>query len=56
MRQNADQLYSAIKKIILREALARRMGEKSLEMIKNKYNLDEMVNGFISAIEYVKGG
>jgi len=51
---NADQLYSAIKKVILDEALARKMGNKSLEVIESRYGLEEMVNGFVSAIEHAK--
>ena len=49
---NAGQLCSAIKRIILDEAMARKMGEKSLEMVHSRYNLDENVNGVVSAIEY----
>lgn len=49
---NAGQLCSAIKRIILDEALARKMGDKSLEMVNSRYNLDENVNGVVSAIEY----
>lgn len=51
---NADQLCSAMKKVILDEALARKMGNKSVEVIGSRYTLEEMVNGFVSAIEYVK--
>lgn len=49
---NVDQLSSAMKKIILDENLARKMGRKSLEIIKGRHNLNKMVDGFTSAIEY----
>lgn len=52
---NAGQLCSAIKRIISDETLARKMGEKSLEIVNSRYNLDENVNGVVSAIEYVCG-
>ncbi|MCG2737893.1 MAG: glycosyltransferase family 4 protein [Candidatus Methanoperedenaceae archaeon] len=52
---NADQLYLTMKKIILNEEVARKMGKISLEIIESEFNLDKMVNGFFSAIEYVKG-
>lgn len=49
---NIDQLYSAMKEIILNEELARKMGERSLEIIESGFSLGKMVNGFVSAIEY----
>lgn len=49
---DVDQLYSAMKEIILNDELAKNMGEKSLEIIKNEYTLKNMVNGFVSAITY----
>jgi len=52
---NAGQLYSAIKRIILDETLARKMGEKSLEMVNSRWNINENVNGVVSAIEYACG-
>lgn len=50
---NVEQLYLAIKKIILNEEFAEKMGEKSLEIIESRYSLDKTVNGFVSAIKYV---
>lgn len=52
---DAGQLCSAMRKIISDETLARKMGEKSLEMVNNRWNIDENVNGVVSAIEYVCG-
>ena len=52
---NAGQLCSAMRRIILDEALAREMGEKSLEMVNSRWNINENVNGVVSAIEYVCG-
>ena len=49
---NVEQLYSAMRKVILNEKLARKMGKKSLEIIENRYNINQAVNGFVSAIEY----
>jgi len=49
---NIDQLYSAMKKILLNEELATKMGEKSLKIIERKYNIDQAVKGSVSAIEY----
>ena len=51
---NIDQLYSSMKKIILDDEVAKKMGEKSLEIIENRFSLSKMVNGFVSAIEYFK--
>lgn len=50
---NSEQLYSSIRTIIFNESLARKMGEKSLEIVKNKHSLDNMIDGFVSAIKYV---
>ena len=50
---NVDQLYLAMKEIILNEELARKMGGRSLEIIESRYSLDKIVNGFVSAIKYV---
>jgi len=52
---NAGQLCSAMRKIISDETIARKMGKKSLEMVNNRWNIDENVNGVVSAIEYVCG-
>lgn len=52
---DAGQLCSAMRKIISDETLARKMGKKSLEMVNNRWNIDENVNGVVSAIEYVCG-
>ena len=49
---NVEQLYSAIKEIISDDELARRMGEKSLEIIESGFSLDKVVGGFVSAIEF----
>ena len=49
---DADQLYSAMKEIILNDELARKMGERSSEIIENEFTLNKMVEGFTSAIEY----
>lgn len=49
---NSEQLYSSIRTILLDKDLARKMGEKSLEIIKSEYTLRSMVNGFISAVKY----
>lgn len=51
---SSEQLYSSIKTIVVDKDLARKMGEKSLEIVKNKFNLDNMVSGFFSAILYSK--
>jgi len=53
-KANANQLYSAIKKIISDDELARRMGNKSLEIIETKYSIDQSVGGFISAIKFTR--
>ena len=49
---NVDQLCLVMKKIILDEELAKKMGEKSLEIVESGFSLDKMVDGFTSAIEY----
>jgi len=49
---NVDHLYLAMRDIIVNEELARKMGEKSLEIIERRYNIEQAVNGFVSAIEY----
>ena len=49
---DVDQLYSAIKKIILDDELARKMGERSLAIIENKFYIEKMINGFVDAINY----
>ena len=46
------QLYSAMKKIILDDEFAKKMGEGSSEIIKRRYSIDQAVNGFFSAIKY----
>jgi len=51
---NTEQLHLAMKKILSDEKLAKRMGKKSLEIIKNKFTIDNMVEGFVKAIEYAK--
>ena len=51
---DVEQLYSAMKEILLDDELARRMGERSLEIIESGFRLDKMINGFVSAIEYVR--
>jgi len=52
---SAGQLCSAIKRIISNETLAREMGNKSLEMVNTRWNINENVNGVVSAIGYVCG-
>lgn len=49
---NVDQLYAVMGKIVLNEGVARKMGEKSLEIIESRYTIDKIVNGFVSAIDY----
>lgn len=49
---NVDQLYLAIKEIILNDKVMIKMGETSLEIIERIYNLDHAVRGFASAIKY----
>jgi len=50
---NVEQLYLAMKNIIVDDELTSEMGARSLEIIKSRFNLDKMVDGFVSAIEYV---
>lgn len=50
--EDVEQLYSAMKTIISNEELAKKMGSKSLEVARNRYNLGNMVEGFVSAIEH----
>lgn len=47
-----DQLYSAMKKIVESEDLRIKMSEKSLEIIKTNFSMDNMIFGFVSAIEH----
>ena len=51
-----DQLYSAMKEILLDDKLARKMGEESLEIIESEFSLDKIVDGFVSAIGYACRG
>jgi glycosyltransferase involved in cell wall biosynthesis len=50
---NVDQLYLAMKDIILDKVSKKKLGEKSLGIIESDFNLDKIVNGFVGAIEYV---
>ena len=50
---NVEQLYLGMKEIILDEERARKMGEKSLDIIESRFSHDKMINGFVSAIECV---
>jgi len=49
---NLDQLYLAMKNIMEDKFLRDKMGKKSLEIVKTKFNIANMINGFVSAIEY----
>ena len=49
---NTEQLYLAMKKILSNEKLAKRMGRKSLEMIKNKFTIESMADSFANAIKF----
>ncbi|KKH68191.1 glycosyltransferase family 4 protein [Methanosarcina mazei] len=53
-KANVDQLYFAMKNIILNEKLLIKMKQHSLEIINQKYNFDNMTNGFISAILHTR--
>jgi len=49
---DVDQLYKAIKGIILNNELAHTMSQRSREIINNNFSIDNAINGFVSAIKY----
>lgn len=49
---NVDQLHAAMRKVVVNGGVARKMGEKSLKIIENKYTINNIVDNFISAISY----
>ena len=50
--ENAGELYGAIKEIIIDSSLREKMGQESSRLIQ-RFSIDNTVNGFMSAIEYV---
>ena len=38
------------------KSLQEKKGERSLEIIKRRYNIEQAVNGFVSAIEHACRG
>jgi glycosyltransferase involved in cell wall biosynthesis len=49
---DSNELYDALKNLIIDPELRRRMGEKSREIVMQEFDLSAMVQGFLSAIEY----
>jgi glycosyltransferase involved in cell wall biosynthesis len=50
-----NQLYTALKNLIIAPELRMRMAKKSREIIKCEFDVSRMVEGFLSAIEYCIG-
>ena len=50
--ENRGELYRAIKKIVIDSSLREKMGQESSRLIQ-RFSIDNAVNGFLSAIEYV---
>lgn len=50
--ENPAELYMAIKKIVIDSSLWEKMGQES-SMIIQQFDIDNEVNGFLSAIDYV---
>lgn len=50
--KDSSQLSSAIRKMLINDELAKKMGDKSLTIILNNFTCDNMVNGFMTAIKY----
>jgi glycosyltransferase involved in cell wall biosynthesis len=51
--KNSKAIYDSLMKVILDDGRQREMGEASQYLIKNNFNLDKTVDGFINAIKYV---
>jgi glycosyltransferase involved in cell wall biosynthesis len=49
---NSEQLYLAVKDIIFNDDKLKKMGNKSKEIIKINYNINNIIYGFTSAIKY----
>jgi len=49
---DSNELADAIKKVIENPTECDRMGKRSLDIIKTKFNQEICVNGFVSAIKY----
>ena len=47
---DSDSLYHAMKRLIENPELAKRMGEKSKELVNKQYTYENMVQGFVNAI------
>lgn len=51
--RNVDELYKAMKNIINNPVLERKMGKESKKIVKERFNYDNMLEGFIKATNYV---
>ena len=51
--RNTEQLYYAIKKVLLDPEVKSRMGKASKEIIENGFTINDAANGFIEAVNYV---
>jgi len=49
---NSEELYNALKKLVLNEKLRIRMGHNSRTILRRYFSIDSMVSGFIQAISY----
>ena len=49
--QNVDALHEAMRRIVYDE-LREKMGEKSYEILRTRFSLDNAVNGFLDAIQF----
>jgi glycosyltransferase involved in cell wall biosynthesis len=49
---NVEELYTALKKILLDDRLKKKMGEESRKLIKTRFNYENMSKGFEEAINY----
>jgi glycosyltransferase involved in cell wall biosynthesis len=47
-----EDLYKALRNILSNPSLGKRMGERSKEILRREFSVLQMVEGFISAIEY----
>ncbi|MBL7147195.1 MAG: glycosyltransferase family 4 protein [Nanoarchaeota archaeon] len=49
---NVEELYLALKKILLNDKLRKKMGEESKKLIETKFNYNNRAEGFRQAINY----
>jgi glycosyltransferase involved in cell wall biosynthesis len=49
---DSEQLCVALNKIVSDSCLATQMGANSLRIVQTKFNIDQRIQGFISAIGY----